>query len=352
MASAPVPYPVASCGREGDGDAGPEAEIHDLEGPEMVAVTVLDGIKFPEGLRWHDGRLWFSDIHDHRVYAMTEDGTARVVAELPDMPSGRGWLPGGSLVVVLMRSRRIVKIVDGRVEPHADLVPYVGDHLNDMVVDGAGNGYAGSITHRGFADGAMDARRSPVRECIVLVRPDGSTALAADDVIGPNGSVITPDGRTLIVAETRAMRITAFDIADDGMLINRRPFAALDPGRADGLALDAEGALRCGLGTCFGRVVEGEIVDRVHVAEGRNAVACALGGHDRRTLYMATNVTSTTTLSRIHRAEAGFEDELTSDATGWIDGAQGQPAPGTPARRSRNATLCRPIRPVAIRRGR
>jgi sugar lactone lactonase YvrE len=169
----------------------------------------------------------------------------------------------------------------------------------------------------------MDGRNSSLRDCIVLIRPDGSTTLAADDVIGPNASVITPDGESLIVAETRAMRITAFDIARDGTLTNRRLFASLEPGWADGIALDAEGALWCGMGTCFARVVEGgEIVERINVTEGRNHVACALGGLDRRTLYMTTSICSRETLSRIHRVEGTYDDEAASDAIGWIESAQ------------------------------
>jgi sugar lactone lactonase YvrE len=288
----------------------------------IPAEVVLDGIKFPEGPRWYDGRLWFSDIHDHKVYAMTPDGAATTVVELSDMPSGLGWLPDGALLVVLMRSREIVKVVDGRVVPHANLSGFVGDHLNDMVVDGSGHGYAGSITYRGFTPEEMDARTTTVRDCIVHLRPDGSTALAASDLIGPNGSVITADGRTLMVAEPRAMRITAFTINEPGTLTDRRLFADLDPFRADGIALDEEGALWCGLGTCFGRVVEGgRIVDRIDVAGGRHAVACALGGPGRRTLYMATSITSTETLARIHRLDGTFADELASDAVGWIEAA-------------------------------
>ena len=283
-------------------------------------VTVLDGVKFPEGPRWHADSLWLSDLHDHKVYRLDGAHDATLIAEFDDMPSGLGWLPDDTLLVVLMRQCLIVKVVDGEVVPHADLTKLAGDYLNDMVVDRRGNAYAGSVTYRGFSSEAMDARNSSLRDCIVLARPDGSTTLAADDVIGPNAMVITPDGKTLIVAETRAFRITAFDIADDGTLRNRRLFADLHPLRADGMALDAEGALWCGLGEYFGRVVEGgQIVDRISVSEGKNAVACALGGPDRKTLYMATNISTMENLSRIHRAGATFEDELRSDATGWIE---------------------------------
>jgi len=285
-------------------------------------VTLLDGVKFPEGLRWHAGSLWLSDIHDHKVYRLDEAGHAVLIAEFDDMPSGLGFAPDDTLFVVLMRKRMIVEVVEGKVRPHADLTGYVGDHLNDMVVDHEGNAYAGSITYRGFSSDAMDARDSSLRDCIVLVRRDGSTTVAAEDVIGPNGSVITPDGGTLIVAETRAFRITAFDITDDGTLRNRRLFADLHPLRADGMALDAEGALWCGLGQYFGRVVEGgRIVDRIYVGDGKNAVACALGGPDRKTLYMATSVSTMENLSRIHRVDGTFDDELRSDAKGWIEAA-------------------------------
>lgn len=283
-------------------------------------VTVVDGLAFPEGLRWHDGALWFSDLHAHRVHRVAGDGRDTVVAELPDMPSGLGWLPDGTLLVVLMRSCRVVAVGRDALHDHADLSGVAGDYLNDMVTVRTGNAYAGSMTYRGFGAEVMDARRDARRDRVLLIRPDGTARVVADDVIGPNGPAVSADTRTLYVAETRAMRISMFEIGDDGVLADRRLFADLDPLRADGICLDAEGALWCGLGTCFGRVVRGRgVVERVEVSHGKNAVACVLGGVDRRTLYLATSITGRENLERIHSASGTFDDELRSDARGWIE---------------------------------
>ena len=248
-------------------------------------VTVLyEGLDFGEGPRWHDGRLWVSDFFRHLVLSIDADGAERVELELDDQPSGLGWLPTGELLVVAMLSRQVRRVdADGAVHLHADLSSIATGPCNDMVVDGRGNAYVGNF---GFD---LEGRATPRTAHLALVRPDGSVEVAVEDLQFPNGTVITPDGRTLVVGESMGARYLAFTIDDDGSLHDRRVWAEV-PGRGpDGCALDAEGAIwmaDAGGGGCF-RVAEGgEILD--HVVASQPVYACALGGPDRRTLHLIT----------------------------------------------------------------
>jgi sugar lactone lactonase YvrE len=255
----------------------------------LTSETILEGIVFPEGPRWHDGDLWFSDMHAHRVMKMSPQGRAEVVVEVPTRPSGLGFDGQGRLLVVSMTDRKLLRFDDGRKTELADLSPFCGGDANDMVVDGHGRAYVGNFGFDLFAGGG-----EPRPTNLVLVLADGSARVVASDLVFPNGTVITPDGRTLIVAESFASRLTAFDVADDGSLSGRRIFAALGERTPDGICLDAEGAVWV---SCFGqdefvRVLDGgEITHRIPVS-GRRAVACMLGGADRRTLYLLTAETS------------------------------------------------------------
>jgi len=266
-----------------------------------TATMVADGLYFGEGPRWHDGELWFSDFYDHTVKAMTPDGTLRTALEIDGQSSGLGWLPDGRLLYVSMLDRRLMRVdADGPVE-HADLSGIATYHCNDMVVDATGRAYVGNF---GFdLDGELAARgvesvlAEHVAAKLARVDPDGSVHVAAEDMHFPNGSVITPDGRTLIVAETFGLRLTAFTIADDGSLHDRRIWADLGFRAPDGICLDAEGhvwvanplAPECML------VAEGaeggDIIDVVDT--GTPCFACMLGGDDRSTLYMLTASNST-----------------------------------------------------------
>jgi sugar lactone lactonase YvrE len=250
-----------------------------VEQPFLVA----ENLKFPEGPRWHDGELWFSDIHAHHVLAMDRNGERRIVLELPTRPSGLGFWPDGTLLVVGMRRpRALYAFGKNRVSVLADLDSLPGDFINDIVVDGRGRAYAGFRSDRRQAG----AEAGP--EGIVLVEPDGSFRIVAEGLKGPNGSVVSPDGRTLIVAETHGHLLTAFDIEADGSLTNRRTFAETSDAFPDGICLDAEGAIWIGGGREFRRVLEGGQVAATVApsAEGWSATACALGGEDRRTLFM------------------------------------------------------------------
>ena len=246
---------------------------------------LLGGLGFAEGPRWHDGRLWFSDMGAARVMAVDPDGRAEVVLEVPTRPSGLGWLPDGRLLVVSMRDRRVLRLEpDGEVVVHADLADLASFDCNDMVVDGLGRAYVGNA---GFD---LSARPLEVRAAeVVLVTPDGEARVVDDEVVFPNGSVVTPDGSTLVVAETFGQCLTAFTIAEDGSLTDRRTFASLRGTSPDGICLDAEGAVWVAdaNGSACLRVREGgEVVDRVDT--GRGCFACMLGGADRRTLFLMT----------------------------------------------------------------
>lgn len=246
--------------------------------------TFATGLDFGEGPRWHDDRLWVSDFYRRQVTSFGPTGDRRVEVELDDQPSGLGWLPDGDLLVVAMLSRQVRRVDrSGTVHLHAELSSLAGGPCNDMVVDANGNAYVGNF---GFD---MEAGDKPASADLALIRPDGSVEVAATRLRFPNGSVITPDSATLIVGESMGARYTAFTIGDDGALSDRRVWAEVPGTGPDGCALDAEGAIWMAdafAGGCL-RVAEGgEIVERV--AASQPVFACALGGPDRRTLYLIT----------------------------------------------------------------
>jgi sugar lactone lactonase YvrE len=267
--------------------------------------VLIDGLCFPEGPRWHDGNLWFSDMHAKRVLRSGLDGRARTVVEVAERPSGLGWLPNGRLLVVSMYDRRLLRLDPDGLELVADLSQVATFHCNDMVVDRAGRAYVGNF---GFDLIAGEAQRTT---SLARVDPDGSVHVAAKDLMFPNGMVVTPDDRTLIVGETFAACLTAFDKASDGSLSNRRVFAKLDGGAVpDGIALDAEGAVWVAsplTSECL-RVHEGGRVSR-RVHGTARAYACALGGPDRKTLFICT-------------AETHEPDECVEKRSGKIETVQ------------------------------
>ena len=248
--------------------------------------VVLDRLAFPEGPRWHDGRLWFSDMHAHEVVAVdVTTGERETIVEVPACPSGLGWLPDGRLLVVSMEDRRLLRLEDDGLVEHADLSEIATFHCNDMVVDWVGRAYVGNF---GFD---LHQRADPAAAVLARVEPDGSVHAAAADMQFPNGSVIYDT--TLVVGESFAGRLTAFDIGDDGSLSNRRVWAQLEGAVPDGICLDAEGAIWVASPTSNEvlRVREGgEVTDRV--ALDRRAFACMLGGDDRRTLLICTSHSS------------------------------------------------------------
>ena len=245
--------------------------------------TLVDGLAFAECLRWHDGRLYFSDMHAQRVLAVDMQGRAEVICELDDRPGGLGWLPDGRLLVVAMTTRRLYRLDRDGLRVAADLAPRVPWYLNDMAVDPRGNAYIGNI---GFDYFGGEAFRPAT---LWLVEPGGAMRPVADDVYSPNGPAITPDGRTLIVAESSAARLTAFDIAADGSLANRRIWAELPGGVPDGIALDGAGRVWSAMfgGKALWLSAEGRGVIARHAIE-RDCYACSVGGTDMRSLFVAT----------------------------------------------------------------
>jgi sugar lactone lactonase YvrE len=257
-------------------------------------VLVGDGITFGEGPRWHGGKLWFSDMHAERVMTMDPQGRLEKVVSVPTRPSGIGFDKRDRPLIVSMHDRRLLRLENGKLETIADMSALMPGDANDMVVDADGRAFIGNF---GFD---LYAGVEPKTTCIVAVDPDGRARVVADELSFPNGMVITPDRKTLIVAETFAGTLIAFNIKPDGSLTGRRFFAHLGDRQPDGICLDAEGAVWA---SCFGqdefiRVWEGgDIAARVAVP-GRRAVACMLGGEDRRTLFMLTAETSVEELAQ------------------------------------------------------
>ena len=246
----------------------------------------LDGLGFGEGLRWHDGRFWFSDFLRHRVASIGPEGDGlRVECELEDRPSGIGWLPDGRLLVVSMRRRVLVRRErGGALVEHADLRSVATSDANDMVVGPDGTAYVGNF-------GSDLLAGKPLQPAsLAVVRPDGTVSAVDAELMFPNGSVITPDGKTLIVGESLARRYRAFPINPDGSLSESRVWAELGKRSPDGCTLDADGAIW--FANAGGREVVrvlpgGEITDVLVTPE--TAYACTLGGPDGRTLIVATS---------------------------------------------------------------
>ena len=263
--------------------------------------TLATGIYFGEGPRWRaddsGGRLWFSDFHAHAVKSVSLEGDLRTELELDDQPSGLGWMPDGSLLVVKMAQRQVWRRwPDGRFERHADLAAYSAHMCNDMVVDAAGRAYVGNfgfdldaaLAQRGIAGVFAD---HPVT-MLALVQPDGSVCDAAPGqrFEFPNGLVITPDGTTLIMAETFGQRLTALDIGADGVLSNRHEWAPVAPRLPDGICLDASGAVwiaNPAAPECALIAPGGEVLEVVETG-ALNCCACMLGGPAGKHLFMLT----------------------------------------------------------------
>ena len=245
--------------------------------------VVATGLAFPESPRWHAGQLFLSEKRAGRVLRVAADGSVCTVAEVDGEPGGLGWTPDGDMLVVAMARRSVVRVAaNGEQHLVADLSAITTCKCNDMIVDSNGNAYVG--------DFGYDLLRGapPAPGVLALARPDGTSAVVATDVHFPNGCAITPD-RELIVAESAANRLSAFRIADDGTLVDRRVFADLGGDVPDGICLDAEGAVWIAdpLHNAVVRIADGsEVLDRRTTEQG--AFACELGGDDGCTLFVCT----------------------------------------------------------------
>lgn len=277
---------------------------------QIKAEVLLDGLCFAEALRWHEGLLWFSDMQDFCVRTVDLSGRSEIKLRTPCEPSGLGWLPDGRLLVVSMMDQKVLRLEAGKLVEHADLSAYTQSEVNDMITLPNGRSYVGNFGY--------DIRSGePLKPTVlVCVEADGRTAVAARELLFPNGMVAY--GKTLVVAETRGPHLTAFDMADDGTLSNRRIWAQLDSKTMpDGIALDAEGAIWvCSpRGDEAFRVLEGgRITHRVKVSGF--AIACALGGPDGRDLLISS--TKTLDVAECRAQRLAFIEHVRVDVPGEI----------------------------------
>jgi sugar lactone lactonase YvrE len=290
------------------------------ESSSLEATPLLTGLVIGESPRWHEGRLWFAHWGTEEIVAVDLEGNAEVVVKgvRATPPPGLGWsidwLPDGRLLVTGEGLMRIEP--DGSMVQHADLSGLGVDGFNEIVVDGRGNIYV-----NGGCD--FDPGEGSAPGIIALVTVDGSVRQVAEGIAFPNGMAVTPDNSTLIIAESFAGRLTAFDIADDGGLSNRRAWA--DGVGPDGICMDAEGAIWTGVGemgdNLVGRVREGgEVLDQVRL--DMPSFACMLGGEDGKTLF---------TLTADWRMSEGFDENISRLTEGPRTGqllTAPAPAPG------------------------
>jgi sugar lactone lactonase YvrE len=267
---------------------------------------------FTEGPRWHEGKLFFSDMHAHKVMSVDLEGKAQTIVEVPMWPSGLGWLPDGRMLIVSMTDRKLLRLDPDGLKTHADLDTLASFYCNDMVVDGKGRAYVGNFGY----DLLSGEPQKPAE--LILVNPDGSARVAADGFDFPNGTVISPDGKTLVVGESMGHRLTAFNIQSDGSLTNRRPFADLGEAVPDGIALDAEGAIWVAspMSKELLRVRDGGAVAE-RLKFDTMPIACALGGPDRRTLFMLTSDSINPDECRAKKASKIWIKEVAVAGAGW-----------------------------------
>lgn len=249
--------------------------------------SLVEGLCFGEGPRWRNGRLWFSDMYGYKIFSVDLAGEIETITEVPKRPSGLGWLPNGDLLFVSMLDRRIMRLGPDGTKVHSDLSELIEHPCNDMIVDAVGNAYVGNY---GFdLDLVMKGEGRPQETHLVCVTPEGDAFKVGDLLLFPNGMVITPDGGTLIVAETFGARLTAFDLSASGELTNGRIWASLEGIHPDGITLDADGAIWIAsprAKSVFRIAEEGQVLEAIELEQ--DCFACMLGGEDGKTLFMLT----------------------------------------------------------------
>jgi len=248
--------------------------------------TLLDGLTFPEGPRWHNERLWFSDFYSHSVIAADLQGNTEIICKIPNQPSGLGWLPDNRLLVVSMTDQKVMRLDANGLKQHADISNHAHFWCNDMTVDNKGHAFVGNFgfNYRG--------KEEPRKTVVARVDPDGSVHIAANDLFFPNGIAITPDDQTLVIAESWGRRLTAFQKSSNGRLSNRRIWA--EGGNQwipDGICMDAEAAIWIAdpVKKQVLRIRDGGNIAEIVPTGDRGAYAVALGGEDRQTLFICTN---------------------------------------------------------------
>ena len=250
---------------------------------KLETKVLLYGLEFPEGPRWRNGKLFFSDFIGRKVITVDEEGKTEILIELPDSPSGLGFLNDGRMLIVSMQRRCLMCLDADGLKIHADLSKFTEYNCNDSVTDTLERTYVGN-----WGTKSLESPAEPT--CIVLVKKEGEARIVAENLVFPNGCVVTPDCKTFIVAETFGRRLTAFDIEDSGNLINRRIWATMKDFAPDGICLDEEGAIWVANPAKKEvlRIFEGgEITSTIKVKD-TNVYACALGGDDGRTLFLCT----------------------------------------------------------------
>ncbi|UNB50377.1 SMP-30/gluconolactonase/LRE family protein [Mycolicibacterium sp. YH-1] len=243
----------------------------------MSPTPLANGFCFGEGPRWFEGLLWFSDMLGEAVHTVDLNGATSTLQLPGRAPSGLGFRPDGTLLIVSTEDRQVLRYDGDHVTVLADLGDLVPANLGDMVIDARGAAFVGSQAREGGV--------------IVRIDPDDTASVVAGDLDFPNGMVITPDGDTLVVAESTGRRLTAFTVTTDGALVDRRVFADGLDGPPDGLAIDNEGGVWTAMTLAhqFERITDGgNVTDRIDMA-GRTAIACALGGPDGRTLFLLSS---------------------------------------------------------------
>jgi sugar lactone lactonase YvrE len=294
----------------------------------MSQTTILlDGLYFGESPRWHDDRLWYSDFYDKAVKSVDLKGNTRLEVQLDEQPSGLGWLPDGSLLVVCMESHTLKRLEKSSAEKnslvlHADLSQFSKHLCNDMVTDKQGNAYVGNFGFNLDAEmqtrGAMSVIADHPKANIVKVTLQGDVSVATSGMSFPNGCVITPDGKTLIVAETLGLCLTAFDIVENGELKNRRVWAATGARVPDGICMNADGNIWIANAVgheCVLITEGGEVLEVVNTSQ--NCYACMLGAEDGKTLFMLTAQSSHAEIAGANRAGKIEVTEVASPRAGY-----------------------------------
>lgn len=276
----------------------------------MEAGVLVDGLCFGEGPRWHNDALWLSDMHACVVLRIDSQGNRQEVTTVAAWPSGLGWLPSGDLLIVSMRDKSLLRFDGKQNHLHADLSELASHYCNDMVVDAQGRAYVGNF---GFD---LHQRQAVAPAELICVEADGAARVVAEDLLFPNGTVITPDGKTLIVGESFGSRLTAFTIDRQGDLSQRREWAPM-PERAvpDGICLDAAGGIWVAspsTNECL-RIIEGGEVSH-RVALDRGAFACMLG---EQTLYILASGSSDPDTCRSERSGQVLTVTAPYPGAGW-----------------------------------
>ena len=272
---------------------------------------LVDNVYFSEGPRWHKNKFWFSDFYQRAVFSLDDSGTLEKIVDIPNQPSGLGWLPNGDMLIVSMHDQKVMRFSNGLLTVHSDLSHLTKYTCNDMVVDNEGHAYIGNF-------GTTKHNVDVVPTCLIHVTPEGIASIVANNLEFPNGTVITPDGKKLIVGETYAGRLTSFDINPDKTLSNRKVWAQMMPtwifiitkirrflkqvakesGYAvrvpDGICLDEKMGIWVASPTTFEvfRIEKGGNVSDI-ISTPQRAYACMLGGSDGKTLHISTANDST-----------------------------------------------------------